>query len=289
MKSKRQTYRFAPTSRLKRLLGWERLPTTTLTPLFWVKNILIIGLSLSLTGTLLLWLLEPHTLPLTKVQIEGTLINIDPQDLQAVVSRVTLGGLLSLDVAAVRRVLLSIPWIQDVRIYRRWPDTLLIQIQEREAVASWYDKAIVDPKGHLFVVPTHWLKNRPVKGKDGSDLPRFKGPSGSVKLILERYYPLTKLIQSAGLKIKELGYDSRQAWYMVLNQGIHLQLGRGDSEAQVQRFLQVYQRIITPFASLCAKAETRSPLCQNPSENNLITQIDLRYTNGVAVRKPLVE
>jgi cell division protein FtsQ len=289
MKSKRQTYRFAPTSHLKRLLGWKRLPTTTLTPLFWVKNILIIGLSLSLTGTLLLWLLEPHTLPLTKVQIEGTLINIDPQDLQAIVSRVTLGGLLSLDVAAVRRVLLSVPWIQDVRIYRRWPDTLLIQIQEREAVASWYDKAIVDPKGHLFVVPTHWLKNRPVKGKDGSDLPRFQGPPGSVKLILERYYPLTKLIQAAGLKIKELGYDSRQAWYMILNQGIHLQLGRGDSEARVQRFLQVYQRIITPFASLCAKAETRSPLCQNPSENNLITQIDLRYTNGVAVRKPLVE
>ncbi|BAP56833.1 cell division protein FtsQ [Thioploca ingrica] len=273
------------------------MSTTTLTPLFWVKNILIIGLSLSLTGTLLLWLLEPHTLPLTKVQIEGTLINIDPQDLQAVVSRVTMGGLLSLDVAAVRRVLLSIPWIQDVRIYRRWPDTLLIQIQEREAVAYWHDKTtvdskghlIVDPKGHLFVVPPRWNKKGEIRNKEGSYLPRFKGPSGSAKLILERYYPLKKIIQLAGLKIKEFGCDSRQAWYMVLNQGFHLQLGRGNSEQRVQRFLQVYQRIITPFASLCAKAETRSPLCQKPSGNNLITQIDLRYTNGIAVRKPLAE
>jgi cell division protein FtsQ len=91
------------------------------------------------------------------------------------------------------------------------------------------------------------------------------------------------------LKIKELGCDSRQAWYMVLNQGLHLQLGRGNSELRVQRFLQVYQRIITPLTSLCAKAENRAPLCQKTSEDNLITQIDLRYTNGIAVRKPLAE
>ena len=284
-----QNHRSGPHFHLKWLFGWKRFKSKTLTPLFWVKNMLIIGLSLSLTGTLLLWLLEPHTLPLTQVQIEGTLINIDPQDLQKIVAQVTKGGLLSLDVAAIRRVLLSVPWIQGVRIYRRWPDTLLIQIQEREAVAYWYDKAVVDPKGYLFVVPTRWLKNRPIRDKAGSDLPRFKGPADSVKRILQRYYPLKKLIQSAGLKIRELGYDSRQAWYLILNHGLHLQLGRGNSEPRVQRFLQVYQRIITPWASLCAKAETLSPLCQPLSKDKLITQIDLRYPNGIAVRKTLAE
>jgi cell division protein FtsQ len=274
---------------LQGLWGWKRFKSKILTPLFWVKNMLIIGLSLSLIGTLLLWLLEPHTLPLTQVQIEGNLINIDPQDLQALVAQVTKGGLLSLDVAAIRRVLLSIPWIQDVRIYRRWPDTLFIQIQEREAVAYWYDKAIVDSKGYLFVVPTRWLKDRLIKDKAGSYLPRFKGPAGSIKHILQRYYLLKKLIQSTGLKIRELGYDSRQAWYLILNHGLHLQLGRDNSERRIQRFLQVYQRIITPWASLCAKAETLSPLCQPPSEDKLITQIDLRYPNGIAVRKTLAE
>jgi cell division protein FtsQ len=249
---------------------------------------LIIGLSLSLTGTLLLWLLEPHTLPLTQVQIEGNLINIDPQDLQAIVARITKGGLLSLDVAAVRRVLLSVPWIQAVRIYRRWPDTLLIQIQEREAVAYWYDKAIVDSKGYLFVVPTRWLKNKP-RDKAGSYLPRFKGPTGSAKRILQHYYSLKQLIQSAGLKIIEFSYDSRQAWHLLLNHGLHLQLGRGNIELRVQRFLQVYQHIMTPSASLSATAATILPLGQLPREDNLITQVDLRYTNGIAVRTTLAE
>lgn len=285
-----QVRRFGSNSHLKWLLGWKHFNSKILTPLFWIKNMLIIGLSLSLTGTLLLWLLEPHTLPLNQVQIEGNLINIDPQDLRAIVARITKGGLLSLDVAAVRRVLLSVPWIQDVRIYRRWPDTLLIQIQEREAVAYWYDKAMVDSKGYLFVVPTRWLKNRPVRDKVGSYLPRFKGPTGSVKSILQHYYSLKQLIQSAGLKIRELGYDSRQAWHLILNHGLHLQLGRGNIELRVQRFLQVYQHMMIPSASLGAKAAIISPLGQLlPSEDNLITQIDLRYTNGIAVRKTLAE
>ncbi|NJO16499.1 MAG: FtsQ-type POTRA domain-containing protein [Thioploca sp.] len=279
----------SPLTQRQRLLGWKRFKTTILTPLFWIKNMLIIGLSLSLVATLLLWLFEPHTLPLTRVQIEGTLINVDPQNLQAIVSQVTKGGLLSLDVASVRRVLLSVPWIQDVRIYRHWPDTLFVQIWEREAVAYWHDKAIVDPKGHLFVVPPRWISNRKIKDKAGSDLPRFKGPSGSAKLILERYYPLKKIIQLAGLKIEELGCDNRQSWYMVLNQGLHLQLGRGNNETRVQRFLQVYHRIITPLTALCLKAESISPLCQQTSGDNLMTQIDLRYPNGIAVRKPLAE
>ncbi len=268
---------------------WNHWIITFKIPLFWLKNIVIIGLTLSLAGNFLLWLLDPHTLPMTAVQIEGTLINTDRNDLQALVSQVAQGGFFSVNLAAIRRVLLSVPWLEDVHVYRRWPDTLSIQVQEREAVAYWYGKAIVDATGHLFVVPPHWTEHQTIKNKEGMSLPRLTGPPGSIKPLLTRYYKLQQQIQSTDLRIKELGCNSRQACYMVLNKGIWLKLGRGEYDQRLQRFLTVYQRVNHPMTAFCAMPTNFSFLCQPQSEDNSITYVDLRYTNGIAVQKRLAE
>src|SRR5690606_14920806 len=54
------------------------------------------------------------------------------------------------DLDAVRARLLDQPWVKDAQVSRRLPDTLAIQITEREPVALWQNGGVVhlvDPNG----------------------------------------------------------------------------------------------------------------------------------------------
>src|SRR5690606_38486277 len=45
-----------------------------------------------------------------------------------------------LDVSAIRERLLEYGWVQDARVSRRFPDTLVIDIVERQPAALWQDE-----------------------------------------------------------------------------------------------------------------------------------------------------
>jgi len=78
----------------------------------------------------------------------------------------------------------------------------------------------------------------------------------------------------AGFGIREMGCDTRQSWYMVLDNGILLLLGRSDNENRLRRFFKVYSHII---------AESAMPnFLQQVAHENLV--MDLRYTNAIVVR-----
>ncbi|MDM8561937.1 cell division protein FtsQ/DivIB [Candidatus Marithioploca araucensis] len=208
-------------------------------------------------------ILEPHTLPMTTVRIEGHLINTDPQVLQTIVSQVAKGGFFSIDMTTVRLAVLKFPWIKDVQIHRQWPNTLLIQVQERQVIAQWQNKALVDDEGYLF--------NVPLKRKGDLGLPQFYGPPNSVGKILERYNQLAPLVNAYGFSIHEFGYNARQTWYMVLDNGIKLRLSRYDKKnTRLQRFIKVYHRLLS--------TQKLPPV-----------YVDLRYTNGIAVLHALAD
>jgi cell division protein FtsQ len=247
---------------------WKLHTSTVLIHSFWIKNLLFIGLLLSLGGSFLLLILEPHTLPMTTVHIEGHLINTNPQVLQTIVSEVARGGFFSIDLMRVRLKILKLPWIIDAQIYRQWPNTLLIKVQERQAIARWQNKALVDGNGNLFIVPKELFQGK--TRKRNLNLPRFFGPPGSVGKILEYYTQLAPLMQAYGFSIHEFGYNARQAWYMVLDNGIKFQLGRGDKKTRLQRFIKIHQNLLS-------------------TQKLLPVYVDLRYTNGIAVLHALAD
>ena len=54
------------------------------------------------------------------------------------------------DVSAIRRRLLEYGWVKDARVSRRFPDTLVIDIVEREPAALWQDEdrlTLIDKEG----------------------------------------------------------------------------------------------------------------------------------------------
>jgi cell division protein FtsQ len=140
-------------------------------------------------------------------------------------------------------------------------------------VARWQELTLIDDEGQLFTVSPEMDKEP--SGQGNLKLPRFTGPPNSVGEIFERYNQIVPRIANAGLKIHELGCNARKAWYMILDNGMKLRLGSGESEIQQQRFLKVHNYLIRT-----------SP---NYSIKNSAVQFDLRYTNGIAVRTALAE
>lgn len=239
-----------------------------------LRAIIFTGLLLSLVGTLWLWILDPSTLPITAVRIEGELQNTDPQVLQAMVFKTVKGGFFNINLTAVRSTLLSNPWIKNVQIKRQWPDTLLIHVQERTAVAQWLDKALIDNEGNLLNLPkTKFISLKSNQTK--MDLPRFAGPPTWAGEILKHYNQLAPRVALVGLQIREFGCNAQSRWYIVLDNGMKLRLGRGDIEIRMQRFLKVYKSRVTQ--SLIT------------SGGKSLVQIDLRYTNGIAVQSTLAK
>lgn len=226
-------------------------------------KILLIGLSLSLLGGLLLLIFDPHTLPITSIRMEAHLVNTDPQALQATLSQVARGGFLHVDLTAVRVAVLALPWIKEVQVQRQWPDTLILQIQEHQAIARWQDKALINKEGHLFVVP-------PSSVTKSMNLPILSGPVGSEVQVFKHYQLLSPLVQAAGFQIQKLNLSVRLAWQMILDNGIKLMFGRDDSEIRLRRFLKIYHQLL------------------NVPQSRPIF-VDLRYTNGMAVLMALAE
>lgn len=57
------------------------------------------------------------------------------------------------DVAGIREQLLGFGWVQDARVSRRYPDTLVIDIVERAPAALWQDGSrlsLIDKDGHVL-------------------------------------------------------------------------------------------------------------------------------------------
>jgi cell division protein FtsQ len=141
-------------------------------------------------------------------------------------------------------------------VRRVWPDALHITVIEQQAVAYLNDNALLNRAGQSF---------SPVKESYPHGLPQFNGPQGTEMQMLERYLSMRAVLQAQGRDIDELTLDARRAWQLKLDNGITLALGRSDSQQRLQRFTRAYESLLNE------KQET-------------ISTVDLRYTNGFAVR-----
>ncbi len=209
----------------------------------------------------LLWggerLLQPDLLPLRKAKVEGEFVHVKAAELRAVMKPFVEQGFVYVDTAEVRRHIEALPWVKRAAVYRQWPDTLRIRIEEQQAVARWGDGGLVNRDGELFTPP-------PVSYP--ANLPLFRGPADRQKSMLQRYWQMQRILAPLNFTVTRLELDDRGAWRLGLDSGMVLVLGRQEkSYERLQRFVHTYN------GALAVRAEQ-------------IEQVDLRYTNGFAVR-----
>lgn len=223
----------------------------------------------SMLAALVAWggmeLEDPHTLPITNVEIQGEFHYLDKQQIQQALngrlgaghSCVSLcGGFFNVDVDVVRDRLLEIPWVNAATVRRVWPDTLQVVVVEQMPVARWAAGGLVNLQGQLFF---------PLPETYPADLPELQGPVGSQGVVVARYREMAKELEPLTLRIQRVALDERRSWKIELDGSVTLLLGRVSDNARLVRFARLY-----PVALAARAAE--------------IAQVDLRYPNGFSVR-----
>ena len=194
--------------------------------------------------------------PIALIGVDGEISHLDSGDVEDVVAANLSGGFLSLDLKSISSALEEHPWVAAASARRQWPDRLVIVIHEEVPIARWGDSGVLNNRGQPLAVGD-------ARGLD--TLPLLAGPTGMEREVMQQYRMFTELLQSTGLHIVEFRMGARGGWHLRFAEGPTLAVGRGQVVEKIQRFLQVWD------SALAVRLDQ-------------IDNIDIRYSNGVAVR-----
>lgn len=220
----------------------------------WLEMVVVVAI-LSLIVASVYKLRQPGTVPIQRVHFEGVMTKPVRAELIRAVAPRLAGNFFTVDLQAIEAALTRFGWVKIAAVRRQWPDALVIRVREQIPVAQWGRTALLNRTGQIF---------RPQGGRLPADLPILQGPSGRSQNVLVRYRQLTQLLKPANLSARALVEDERRAWHLLLDNGVPIDIGRGNPDARVARFARVYPDVLAPRAAY-------------------IRSIDLRYTNGLAV------
>ena len=191
--------------------------------------------------------------PLRDIQLTGEVTHVTHEQVDAVVTRELHGNFFTVDLAQAREAFEKLPWVRKVNVRRQWPDRLEVSVEEHKPLARWGSTALVGAQGEVFEAAIN------------ATLPVLQGPEGSAPEIVSHFQKFERVLEPIARRIVQITLSARRAWVLRLDDGTLLELGRDNLEAKLAGFVASYERTVA-----------RLP---RPS-----TYIDLRYTNGFAVR-----
>lgn len=199
------------------------------------------------------WLTHSLIFPVKKIQIHGQLTRVTPEQLRFIAEHELSGTFFTLDIDKTRAAFSKLPWVKEAQIRRRWPDTLDIEVNEHRAIARWNDSGLIGVDGEWFDAASN------------QELPILSGPAGSQKDMSQMLLRFRQSLARAGLIPIKVRLSERRAWQVELNNGIWLELGRGNVEQRIARFAAYWKGTLAtlPYP---------------------IKYVDLRYPNGFAVQ-----
>lgn len=189
------------------------------------------------------------------VVIEGEFHNEQAQAIEQSLKPYMVGDLFTVDLLFAHKSLMSLPWIEDVRLQRSWPNKVIVRIQEQVPVGRWNIDALVNAKGEIFST---------AYGVDRDSLPMLKGPESKTVEVLNWLTEFQKLLAEYHLDIKELAVDERNSWTLTTQNKVTIRLGRQHIESRLKRFLLIMQADLK-------------------TDWSRIETVDLRHSNGFAV------
>lgn len=193
--------------------------------------------------------------PIRTVSIYG-IFRIDQGEVQQSILPMLDKGFFAIDVDLIRDRLQAIPWVSASIVRRNWPDRLIITILEKVPIAKWNNEGILSENGELF---------NPKDEKKLATLPVFVGPAGKHLIMLDYFNKMNRLLLPLHAKISYLELTPYLTWKLKLDNGMTLKLGHKDILTRLSHFVKVAPKVMGDHAKD-------------------VDYIDLRYTNGFAVR-----
>ncbi len=192
---------------------------------------------------------------ISSIEISGPFQRVTALQIEAAISDEMNVGFVAADLERMRERIAALPWIDQARVARRWPNRISVMVTEQVPAAIWGERGLLNTRGELFVTN---LRHVP------AELPRLSGPDARSADVAARYLSVREQLIPIGLDLRRVHLDSRGSWEMTLHNGIEVRLGRRDVAARTELFLDVVADIITGHAAD-------------------VQYVDMRYGNGFTI------
>jgi cell division protein FtsQ len=194
--------------------------------------------------------------PIERVAVSGIFQRVAPTDVErAVKHRVRDAGLVSVDLASVRKAIEALPWVDTATVQRAWPRGLQVVVVEQVAAARWRENGLLNTRGELFERDARYVP---------PELAQLSGPDGKENVLAQRYLATQGRLVEAGMRLAALRLDARGAWEIDLSNGVTVKLGRRLVDERFDTFMR------TALKYVAQRADD-------------ISYVDMRYTNGFAI------
>lgn len=220
-----------------------------------IANVLFAAAFLLALYALVMLTVQLPAFPLREVRLLGEPRFTTHADVQAIVAQQLRGNFFTIDLARARKAFESLSWVRKADLRRHWPDRLEVRLEEHVPLARWGTSALVNTQGEVFTAVYE------------GELPMFVGPAGSAKEMAIQYAYFRRTLEPLGHAPTRVSVSARRAWTLTLDNGLVLELGRIEPEDRLARFVQNYAQA----AALLGRSTF---------------YVDLRYSNGFAVRVP---
>ena len=196
--------------------------------------------------------------PIRWLEIDGAFVRVSAEQMRASLAPVAVGSFFTVDLEAVKAAAYRQAWVADVILQKTWPDTVKVRVREYTPVAHWIDGQLISLSGEPFHV----------SGADEiQGLPWLSGPSRQLDVVFETWQKFNSELIPAGLEIEVIQLDPRGAWFLELTIGTEVHIGREDTLSRLRRLVKSWPKLM--------QGKDLAPM-----------GVDLRYTNGFAVRWP---
>ncbi len=199
------------------------------------------------------YLTDSSQMPMSELIIQGQRQYVTDDEIRNVLlNNPSIRNYFSINVDTIQSKIESLPWVYRTSVRKSWPNTIRVYIQEQPVIAFWNDDQLLNKHGEVFSAEVERASNSLVK---------LYSPDDRIKQVLSKYQKLNNLLQLNNYHITSLSLNIRNALTVVLNNGITLRLGREDTMARVQRFIDHFPAL----------------------DKDSIDYIDLRYDTGFSV------
>ena len=193
--------------------------------------------------------------PIASIEISGPFQRVTALQIEEAINADLDNGFVSADLGVIQQRIMALPWIDQAMVARRWPSRLSITVTEQVPAAIWGDSGLLNTRGELFVAAARHIP---------AELPRLSGPESRSADVARRYLAVRERLIPLGLDLRRVHLDPRGAWEMTLANGVEVRLGRRDTDARTDLFLEIVADIITSRAAD-------------------IDYVDMRYSNGFTI------
>ena len=194
--------------------------------------------------------------PIERLRLTAEYQRVSGEQVRTAVASQLGRGFFAVDLAEVQQAVAALPWVERVEVRKRWPDLIEITVHEHRAFARWGTDRLLSDHGALFTAPG-------VEQVQG--LPQLDGPDARVQDVVALYTEAQKTFTGTSLAVRGVRLSARGSWSLTLAGGARIVIGRAEPQPKLQRLVRYLPTLLA-------------------GEARRFDRIDLRYTNGFAVR-----